>query len=278
MTNWRSLFKKQVALPSEHGTWVFLLSPLLIGIIIGDSWRISAALWLVIGAMAAFLLRQPITVLVKVYSRRRSRRDLPSAWFWIGVYGLVGVAALFALLVDGFGFLLWLALPAVPVFLWHLYLVSRRSERHKMDVEIVGSGTLALAAPAGYWLGQGYADSYGWVLWLLLWFQSAASIVFIYLRLEQRGLDEIPPMKKRLQMGWRALLYSTFNLFAVAILGLVDVLPVWLFLAYAVQWIETILGTFLPVTKKVKPTVLGFRQLGVSIVFTIVFIITWLMG
>ena len=82
-----NLFLRHVALPSDHGSWVFLLSPLLIGLFAGNSWSI-AAIFLVITSLAAFLLRQPVTFIVKVYSGRRNRRDLSAAWFWIGIYGL----------------------------------------------------------------------------------------------------------------------------------------------------------------------------------------------
>ncbi|MBK5108482.1 MAG: hypothetical protein JJE12_10125, partial [Anaerolineales bacterium] len=36
--NKSKLFLRHVALPSDHGSWVFLLSPLLIGLFAGDSW------------------------------------------------------------------------------------------------------------------------------------------------------------------------------------------------------------------------------------------------
>lgn len=273
-----SFFRKTIALPAEHGSWIFLFGPLIIGITIGGGWQKPATFWLIVGSFAAFLLRQPITIIVKAYSKRRSRKDLPAAWFWVGIYTLAGSIALVQLIAHGMGYLLYLALPAVPVFLWHLYLISKRAERHKMNIEIVGSGTLALAAPAGYWVGRGNADVLGWMLWLLIWFQSAGSIVFIYLRLAQREMSIIPPMKQRFRMGWRALLYSTFNLIVVAVLGMVGVLPSLLSLAYALQWAETLWGTFRPVTREVKPTVLGFRQLGVSILFTLIFIVTWMLA
>ena len=50
----------------------------------------------------------------------------------------------------------------------------------------------ALAAPAALWVGQGYPDPQGWFLFGLVWLQSAASIVYAYLRLEQRLLPAPP--------------------------------------------------------------------------------------
>src|SRR3990170_7528252 len=93
------VLRRHIALPSDHGSWVFLFSPLLIGLFAGRSWSV-ASLTLIIAALSAFLIRQPVTMLVKMYSGRRPRRDLPAAWFWLGVYGLIGGLALVALVLQ----------------------------------------------------------------------------------------------------------------------------------------------------------------------------------
>jgi hypothetical protein len=171
----------------------------------------------------------------------------------------------------------YLALPALPVFAWHLWLISRRAERRQAGVEILGSGVLALAAPAAVWVGLGKYDPVGWWLWGLTWFQSAASIVYAYLRLAQRELPGVPLVGERLRLGLRAILYTSFNFLTVLMLSLWQVLPTFLWLAYAIQWGETIYGTLKPAVK-VKPAKIGVRQLVVSSLFTIMFIITWAVG
>jgi len=267
------LFLRHVALPSDHGSWVFLLSPLLIGLFAGDSWS-TAALFLIVASLAAFLIRQPVTIIVKVYSGRRSRRDLTAAWFWIGIYAIIGAVGLVGLLLQGFAFIFILALPGIPVFAWHLYLVSKRAERRQMGVEIVASGVLALAAPAGYWLGVGWADPLGWLLFALTWLQSAASIVYAYLRLQQRELEDIPDINTRMKMARRALTYTTFNVLLVLLLALTNTVSLLLVLPYILQWVETIYGTLKP-AMGLRPTRIGVRQLIVSSLFTLLFILTW---
>jgi hypothetical protein len=271
--NPQNIFRKHIALPQDHGSWVFILSPLLIGLFAGEGWSVSS-FYLVLASFSAFLIRQPVTIAVKSYSGRRSRRDLPAAFFWITVYGLFGLLALFNLVRSGFGYIFLLALPGLPVFAWHLILVSRRSERRQMAVEMVGSGILALTAPAGMWVGLGYPDPQGWWLFGLVWLQSAASIVYAYLRLDQRVLISAPPLKTRLAMGARALSYTSFNLFTVMGLSLSGILPALLPISYALQWAETIWGTLHPAVG-VKPTRIGMRQLIFSSLFTILFILTW---
>ena len=268
-----SYFRKQIFLPQDHGSWVFIFSPLLIGLFLGGRFSF-ASLSLVIAAVAAFLLRQPITIAVKAYVGRRAKTDLRAATIWIVIYGVIILIALVELIRAGFGYLLLLAIPGAPVFVWHLWLVSKREERRQINVEIIATGVLSLAAPAAYWVGIGHYDSVGWWLWILVWLQTAASIVHAYLRLEQRELPAIPPRNELWKMGYRAFGYTTFNLVSTLILGLLSILPRFLFLPYLVQWSETLWGIFHPAIKW-KPVQIGTRQLIVSVLWTILFIITW---
>jgi hypothetical protein len=269
-----SIFIRHIALPQDHGSWVFLFSPLLIGLFAGGGWKPASAL-LVVAALAAFLIRQPASIAIKALSGRRSRRDLSPALAWLGIYSAVGLLGLVGLILLGFGYLLYLAVPGILVFVWHLYLISRRQERRQMGIELVGAGVLALAAPAAFWVARGTPDSQGWWLFGLVWLQSAASIVYAYLRLEQRVLPAIPAMAERLKMGRRALLYTTFNLVLTLALTIAGILPALLPGAYALQWLETIWGALVRPAVGVKPTRIGVRQLIVSTLFTLMFILAW---
>jgi hypothetical protein len=150
-------------------------------------------------------------------------------------------------------------------------------------MEILATGALSLAAPAAYWIGQGRYDPMGWALWLLTWLQSAASIVYAYLRLEQRTMSEngkkaegvVPNRRNELwQMGKRAFQYTSFNLALTLALGWSAWLPRWIFAPYLLQWLETIWGITHPAIGW-KPTAIGLRQLGVSTLFTLLFILCW---
>jgi len=270
----KTLFRKQIFLPQDHGSWVFILSPLLIGLFAGKHFN-YASFNLIIAAMGAFLIRQPLTIAVKTVSGRRAKEELPAARFWMMVYGVITLSALIGLFLEGFGYIFYLAVPAVPVFAWHLWLVSRREERRQPGIEIVATGVLALAAPAAYWVGIGHYDPTGWWLWILSWMQTAASIVYAYLRLEQREWTSLPNRWLRFRAGWRAYLYTSFNLMIVIILGMgVEFLSKLLFIPYLIQWLETLWGVDYPAIEW-KPTRIGIRQLIVSTLWTILFILTW---
>ncbi|HXD11770.1 MAG TPA: YwiC-like family protein [Anaerolineales bacterium] len=266
-------FRKQIFLPQDHGAWVFIISPLLIGLFAGKGFS-YASFNLIIAALATFLIRQPITIAVKAYSGRRAKEDLPVASVWVAVYGVIALLALIGLTLEGFAYILYLAIPGMPVFAWHLWLVSRREERRQAGVEIVATGVLSLAAPAAYWVGNGHYNATGWWLWILVWIQSAASIVYAYLRLEQREWKSTPNRWNRFRTGWRAYAYASFNLAACLALCLLGALPRFIFLPYLVQWMETLWGIDHPAVGW-KPTRIGIRQLIVSTLWTILFILCW---
>lgn len=269
----RDLMRRHVAFPADHGSWVFLFSPLLVGLVAGGRWSVVSA-YLVVAALAGFLVRQPLTIVVKIRSGRRGRQDLPAAVAWSGIYSAVGLLLVLGLVVRGFGYVLWLALPGVVVFAWYLYLVARRSERRQLAMELAATAVLSLSAPAAFWIGVGGPAPRGWVLWALVWLQTAASIVYTYLRLEQRRWATGPGLGERLGAARPALLMTTGNLLLVALLGAGGLLPPWLGAAYLPQWLETLRGSLRPALA-VRPTAIGIRQLIVSATFTLLFIWGW---
>jgi hypothetical protein len=275
----QSLFNRQIALPQDHGSWVFIFSPLLIGIFASGEFN-YASLALTVAALAAFFIRQPSATMVKAYAGRRPRSDLPAARFWFVVYGVIALLALAELFYLKQGYIALLAVPGIPVFVWHLYLVSKRAERRQAGVEVIATGVLSLVAPAALWVGRGAYDPLGWWLWALTWFQSAASIVYAYVRLEQRErVTKAAPASsqergERWKMGRRAFAYTSFNLGASLVLGWSQILSQWIFVPFLLQWLETVWGIQNPATGW-KPTRIGIRQLIVSTLWTIIFIIVW---
>ncbi len=252
---------------------MFIFSPLLIGLFAGKNFS-NASYHLVLATLTAFLIRQPLTIAIKVWSGRRAKVDLQPAFFWIAIYVGILFIATIGLIVEGFVHILYLVIPSVPVFAWHLWLVSKREERRQVNVEVVATGVLSLAAPAAYWVGVGHYDPTGWWLWILVWLQTAASIVYAYLRLEQREQTQSPDRRGMWKMGWRAALYTSFNLASVLTLSLFAVFPSLLFIPYLVQWAETMWGITHPAVGW-KPTRIGIRQFVVSILWTVLFILTW---
>lgn len=271
MTN--PFFRKHIAIPQDHGSWVFILSPLLIGIVAGENFNYGS-FNLIVASMTAFMLRQPMTVLIKIHAGRRPNNELSAARSWLAIYSVVALTSVIALILEGFHYILYLAIPGAFVFGWHLWLVRKRDERKQLGVEVIATGVLSLTAPAAYWIGVGHYDPTGWWLWILVWMQSSASIVYAYLRLEQRVLKAIPTRQESRKMGFRAALYTTFNFVSTLTLSLLRFLPAFISLPYLLQWTETLWGIFHPAVGW-KPTRIGVRQLIVSTMWTALFIFAW---
>ncbi|MBD3867123.1 MAG: YwiC-like family protein [Acidobacteria bacterium] len=267
--NIRSLFLKHVAVPSDHGSWVFLLSPLVIGLHLGGRLTI-VSVYLLVAALAGFMVRQPVIHAVKIWSGRRPRTELPAALFWTAVFGGIASLHVIGLIIRGYGHLLWLVLPGITVFIWHLELVRRRNERRQVLVAMLATAVLSLTAPAAFWIGTRTADPFGWVLWALVWIQSAASILYVNMRLEQRRQGIVSDLRTRARLGIGPIRFATFNVVAVAVLAMNGTVPGLLMAPYLLQWAETIWGTLRPVTRS-RPAAIGIRQLIVSILFTVLF-------
>jgi len=273
MSKQSSIFKRHIALPQDHGSWVFILSPLIIGLFASGAFTL-ASFALTLAALAAYLIRQPVVIAMKAYSGRRTRDDLPGARFWMVFYGLILFMSIAELVYLGYTFILYLGIPAIPIFIWHLWLVSRREERRQIGIEILATGVLALAAPAALWAGHGSYDPLGWALWALTWFQSAASIVYAYLRLHQRELKEIPDGKSIWAMGQRAAAYTAFNVLFALGLSVARITPTLIVIPFLLQFGETLWGITHPAVGA-RPVSIGVRQLIVSTLFTLLFIVIW---
>ena len=81
-------------------------------------------------------------------------------------------------------------------------------------------------------------------------------------------------MGARFQAARRAFLYTGFNVLFTIVLGITGQVARVLWLAFSIQLLETIWGTFRPAVG-LRPTAIGFRQLAVSTLFTITFIWLW---
>ncbi len=267
------ILRRSIAWPPDHGSWAFLLSPMIIGLTVGGHWS-ETALYVTVAAICGFLVRQPVTVAIKALSGRRPRSDLPAALIWTAIYVSIGLFHVLGLVLRGMGYLLYLAIPGIAVFAWYLVLVWNRDERRQLGLEVLAAGVFALSAPAGYWAAVGEPVPAGWWLWLLTWAHSAASIVFVYMRLRQRVLDASPSLAKRLSMAWPALSLTTLNLLAVAALGVDRIVPPELAIAYVPQWLEALRGSWKPAIG-CRPTAIGLRQLLVTALYTLIFSLCW---
>jgi hypothetical protein len=264
---------RHVLLPAEHGSWAFLVMPLAVGVCAGRRWTV-ASLYLVVAALAAFLVRQPVMRLVKVATGRAPRAESRAHLVWIALLALVGGGHVAGLVLRGFAHVLWLAVPAVPVLAVWLWLVARRQERRQVAIEILGAGALALSAPAAAWVGWGTPDPLGWVLFGLVWGHTAFMVVLAHLRLTQREWPGVPPLVERLRAGRPALLLAGAELVAALGLAAAAIVPRGTIAPYLLQAGVAAWSTLDPAVAWM-PRRIGWHLMAVVLAFTLTFLATW---
>ncbi len=174
----RASVVRSVALPIEHGGWAFLLEPIVLGLLVAWS---GAGFVLSVGALAAFLLHQPLKIAVRDWmAGRRAPRTIWAERFAV-VYALVAVASL--------GWIAWTAPSRVVVaFLIFAPLAGIqlaydvRGKSRALVPEIAGAAALAGIAVAIAML-DGWTIGPALGLWGVLVARSAPSIVYVRERL-----------------------------------------------------------------------------------------------
>ena len=79
-----------IALPNEHGAWGMLFEPLVAGAAVAFS---VSALWISLAVIAAFLLRQPLKVLMLGLMSGRSTPHAAAAYKYLYLYATIFVIA-----------------------------------------------------------------------------------------------------------------------------------------------------------------------------------------
>lgn len=267
----RSRFwRKHYAVPADHGSWTWWIGPVVVGVAAGGHPH-GNVLSLVLAALAAFLMHQPLTIAVKAFAGRRPRTDLKPALGWTAIYAFLALLGVACLVASGNAKILALAAPGLVVFTWYLALVARKSERRQLGVQVLAAGTLALGAPAAYWVAGGTDYPEPWVLWLLLWLQSASAIVNVYLRLEQRRWPTVPPLPERLRAGRRTITVHFAALVTAWALVLLRQVPLLAATAYALTFLDALEATWNP-RLGARPAQVGIRQLLVWALFVAILV------
>lgn len=168
----------QVALPTEHGSWGFLLEPIVAGLAVAFS---PGGAWVSLMVIGAFLLRQPLKI---VLFDRLSDRTLPQTAYAVR-FGL-GFLAVFAtgligsvLTVSAASFVPFAVV--LPCAVYQIYCDATRRSRQLL-AELIGSVAIA-SSIAVIALADGWSAPRAYALWVILAARSIASIVYVRNRL-----------------------------------------------------------------------------------------------
>lgn len=179
----RPIFRRSLLLPTEHGSWSWLLVPYLLGAAVAGRFSFATLLVLVAG-LSLFLTRQPATAWLRVRQGKGRRSDGPLAAGWTAGLVLLGVLSLVGLLALGHRELLLLGAPLALVMAAYLFIaLQRRAQLRSLGMEIAGAAALAVTAPAAYAAGTGKLDQIAWMLWLLTGLMNALGVLYVRRRI-----------------------------------------------------------------------------------------------
>jgi hypothetical protein len=250
---------RNIALPVEHGGWGFLLEPLLLGLLLAPT---AAAVTLALAVVAAFLLRQPVKVILQDRRRRYSSPRTQAAWRFTLLYSAIaffgGAATLW---LAGLSWLLapLIALPFGVVFLYYDLTQPGRTWQAELSAPIA----LASAA-AGIVLIDGWPLLPALAIWGALTARSVPSILFVRARLR---LDRGKAVNVMLP-----ILAHVLGLLVVLLLIWQDLLPLVAGIPFVLLLIRAIHGVS-PLRLRMSVKAIGFIELGLGILL-VLFIVT----
>lgn len=160
--------------PHEHGAWMMLYAPLVIGLVAFRPAPVPALL-LVLAVSGAFLAQNAVGLLLR-------RSVIRGTAFWLGIYSaLLAAAGGTLLLVYELFELVWIGVPAALLFGWQIWL--RRAANRRLNAsavsEVAAIGVFALTAPAAFVTARGELGPVAWVVWgaCVLYFTSSVFYV-----------------------------------------------------------------------------------------------------
>lgn len=170
---------QSVALPSEHGGWGFVSEPVILGLLLAPS---AAGLLLGIAAFGAFLLHQPLKIVLKDHRTGRYVPRTEAALRFVMIYGGVMAAAGFVmlLLMPTWTVLipLMLCLPLMGVQLWQ----DRQNRSRSLLAELTGAMATGAFASSIVMM-NGWELLPALALWLALAVRGFTSILYVRSRL-----------------------------------------------------------------------------------------------
>src|SRR5262245_46005311 len=248
-------------LPKEHGAWVMLYVPFVLGVAVAGrvNWPV---LLLLLSATAAFISRESLLV----YWRARARgRAAAEAGRTLLIY-LALAAAFGSPLILTFNLFMLIPLGVVGAALLLINgKQATRMEERSTTGEIMAIGGLTMTASAAYYAASGRWDITAFWLWLLSALYMASSVFYIKLRVYRLN----PRKQAEQRQAWRSCaFYHSFLTLALPALIFAGSLSLFAFIAFAPALVRTFWGMLAP-ESKVNLTRAGILEIVYSLLFLV---------
>lgn len=281
MAGSKTIFVKRLIIPGEHGAWVWLLVPFLVGgVVAPELGQTAARSWLALllvglGGLSAFLLRQPAAAWQRMRQGKGSRDLAPLAAGWSLAFAAAALLCFGGLLALGRTALLALVGAGSGIFLLYLYAAQLgRAGMRALWMEAAGAAGLSLMAPAAVVAVTAQMPRAAWGLWGVLALQNVLAVLYVRLRLadtKNRPAGS-QPAARRLVIAAHAV--SMLLVGAAGILGWIPLLSLIPFLAFCLRaWWAAAQPRPVPNVRR-----FGFLELGIAALVGAWFILSYFYG
>jgi hypothetical protein len=253
--------RSALKLPKEHGAWVMLYVPFVLGVAVAGrvNWPV---LFLLLSATAAFISRESLLA----YWRARARgREAAESGRTLSLY--LALAAAFGsplILIFELFWLIPLGLIGAALLLINGKQATRMEERGTTS-EIMAIAGLTMTAPAAYYAASGRWEMTALWLWLLSALYMASSVFYIKLRVYR--LNPRKQAEQRLALRSCAF-YHSFLIVALPALSFAGSLGLFALIAFTPALVRTFLGMFMPKTT-VNLMRAGIMEIAYSLIFLV---------
>ncbi|MFN0138740.1 MAG: YwiC-like family protein [Pyrinomonadaceae bacterium] len=259
----RKIKLSQIALPTEHGSWGFLLEPLVAALAIAFS---SGGFWISIMVIGAFLARRPLQVFIS--QRKAPTGEMRSAALrFVVLFSLVAATGLVgALLTSSLAVLIPLA-TALPVAVFQLYIESTTRGR-QLIAELSGA-VIMPASAASIILAGGESWPFAIAVWFFFAARFVPSILYIRNRLNlEKG--------KASSMILPAVAHVT-ALIAVSLIAFAGHLPMLVIPAFALLLARSVYGLS-RYRKRVKAMKIGVAEVVYGLIVVVSFVVGYVFS
>lgn len=251
----------------EHGSWAVLVVPMVIAVSIAEQFSVSMLL-MTLAAVSAFMSYVPAQLLLRDwFGMRQDPSKLYSARIWLGIFGVVGAAAVFVLVWQGYWKIIPIGLFAVACFVLHFVLTRVHSKSVLSDLLAVAG--LTVTAPAVLYVATGELTGRALFIWILNLLFFGSGVVYVHMKIAATSFRQGPfSLKQRLSLGFLNVVYHCVVFGIVTVLVAFEYTPTLLLLAFVPMTIHAIYGT-LKLSGQVQFKKLGLLLLGHAVVFAI---------
>ena len=183
---------KGIAFPTEHGAWGMVFEPIVAALAVAFS---VGGIFIAVAFVGAFLMRQPLRVLMAERAAGRRLPQGPAARRFFGIYSVVFLAgAAGSAVFVGWSSFLPLFL-AAPLALIQIHFDSTRQSR-RLAPELAGAVAISSSA-AVIALAAGWRAEMAVSLWIIMISRSVPSIFYVRERLlleKRKPFAYFPPV------------------------------------------------------------------------------------